>query len=34
MKDIPDGAKTFRFGFGFKHVSGAFDFDEVGVGFD
>jgi hypothetical protein len=33
-KDVPDGAKTFRFGFGFKHVSGAFDFDEVGVEFD
>ena len=33
-KDIPDGAKTFRFEFGFKHVSGVFDFDEVSAEFD
>jgi hypothetical protein len=33
-KDIPDGAKTFRFQFGFKHVTGAFDFDEVSAEFD
>ncbi|HEX5177323.1 MAG TPA: hypothetical protein VFV83_09855, partial [Chthoniobacteraceae bacterium] len=33
-KEIPDGAKTFRFQCGFKHVNGAFDFDEVRVEFD
>ncbi len=33
-KDIPKDAKTFRFSFGFKHVTGVFDFDDVSAEFD
>ncbi len=33
-KDIPKDAKTFRFEFGFKHVIGVFDFDDVSAEFN